>query len=339
MTRERLRTWRPLISIGMLVLFVWLPLAELSHLIGVYMLAVVPPSVESIAPLPVPEAVTVVLVGVDTKDMTEPKSSVRSDSIIVGTIDPYTVSVRLLSIPRDTYVNIPGRGMDKINHAFAFGGGTRRNTGIWLTKETIIEFLGIQTIDYYFIIDMVSVPRLIDAIGGVEVDVDVSDPRLPDKGRHRLTGKEALVYARWRYDHMGDINRVKRQQKLLLAIFQQLKTASPRDVALNPDMLRFALSEIRTDVSLGDALFYAARLQAMTVEDIEFYQVPGRFMNLNGISYWDPDLDALQPIIDKVFHWDENPKDMTRLQTVYAHRFSIATLGRCLDEYHCPATS
>lgn len=283
-------------------LLLWIPLAYISHLAGIFIRAQqLPTPVQEDQPAesPEPSLITFMLLGVDAHDMEQPRASVRSDVIMVGTINIHDKQIRLLSIPRDTYVEIPGRGMDKINHAFAFGGGTRKNTGVWLTEATVCSFLGLERIDYHVLVDMNSVPKLVDAIGGVEIDVEIRST-LP-KGKHVLNGRQAITYLRWRYgDPMGDVGRVARQQEFLYALLDRLNQLDVGPETLQ--LARFALSEVKTNARLEDVMMLAGSLRGIGLQKIDLFIVPGWFMNLDGISYWRPDLDKLKPIIDKVFH-------------------------------------
>lgn len=244
-------------------------------------------------PLP---RVTVLILGLDTVDQDEPQSSVRSDTIIIGTIDITDRTVRLLFVPRDSYVQIPSRGWDKINHAFAYGGGTRGETGLWLAQAALKEFVSIENIDYYALVDMQAVARLVDRIGGVPVEVGIDDPRLPPRGLHMLTGSQFLTYARSRNDGQGDIGRIKRQQHLLQALLKHVQTIAAEHLV---SLVRFALEELQTNITLTQALAFSPNLA--NIASLECYIVPGKADYINGVSYWVPDVIALEPILREVF--------------------------------------
>ncbi|MBQ7454044.1 MAG: LCP family protein, partial [Selenomonadaceae bacterium] len=157
------------------------------------------------------DKVTIIIMGVDVR-----KDDVgRSDTLMIATVDPRIDQATLLSIPRDTRVRIRGRGYDKINAAFAYG-------GVELTTSTVENFLGID-IDHYIMIDTSSFVKIIDAIGGVDIDVEkrmVYEDPWDDNGglvidlypgQQHMDGKTAVTYVRYR-DSEGDIGRVKRQQ-------------------------------------------------------------------------------------------------------------------------------
>ena len=142
----------------------------------------------------------------------------RSDTLMVAALDVDKSKAALLSIPRDTRVAIEGNGFDKINHAYAFGGHS-------LTQKTVENLLGVK-MDHYILIDTRSFERIIDAIGGVDLNVEkrmyYEDPwddiggLVIDlyPGEQHLDGDRAIQYVRYR-DGEGDIGRVGRQQKFV----------------------------------------------------------------------------------------------------------------------------
>jgi len=152
----------------------------------------------------------------------------RTDTIIL-LHKPVHGPVALISIPRDSYVEIPGHGKNKINAAFAFGGAP-------LLVQTVEQLTGL-TIDRYFEVGFLGVADVVDALGGVDLcyDKDVNDPRSTlvwTAGCHHADGATALAFARMRYsDPLGDIGRTQRQQQLISAVAK--KALSPSTL-LNP---------------------------------------------------------------------------------------------------------
>lgn len=160
------------------------------------------------------EPFSVLLLGVDERK----GDRGRSDTMIVVTVNPNDESVKMLSIPRDSYVDIIGKDMkDKINHAYAFG-------EVDMALDTVEEFLDIP-IDYYVKINMEGFKDIVDALGGVTV---VNDMNLAHggfdfpKGEIELDGEEALVFTRIRYeDPRGDFGRQLRQKQIIQAIINE----------------------------------------------------------------------------------------------------------------------
>jgi LCP family protein required for cell wall assembly len=143
--------------------------------------------------------------------------------MIVVSVDTERKVVRLLSIPRDLWVNIPGHGNDRINTADMWGELAQAGTGPTLVKQTIQESLGIP-IDYYVRADFDGFMEIIDAMGGVEVDVEcpLTDIEL-EPGIQHMDGELALLYARSRIT-TNDFDRSRRQRKLLMALWGKAKS-------------------------------------------------------------------------------------------------------------------
>ncbi|NDI33831.1 LCP family protein [Chengkuizengella sediminis] len=148
----------------------------------------------------------------------------RSDSMILSIVRPSDLKVLLLSIPRDTYVEIPGRrGKDKINHAFAFG-------GVKLAKDTVEHYFDIS-IQNYAKINFYGFTQLVDALGGISLKVEKDLIKYTDSGaeiivvggKESYTGEEALKYARFRSDSQGDFGRTERHQEVIIAILDEAK--------------------------------------------------------------------------------------------------------------------
>ncbi|MGI6344630.1 MAG: LCP family protein [Bacillota bacterium] len=248
------------------------------------------------------QALTVLLLGIDIEDLEVPTSSARSDVIVLLRFDLVSLKVDLLSIPRDTLVEIPEHGMDKINHAFAFGGGPRRSTGAWLTRQTVANFLGLEGIDHTVVVDMNSVPKLVNALGGVEMDIEVKSDLFPS-GHCTLDGEQALSFLRWRSDALGDIGRVARQQQFALAVMRELQRLEFGTELL--DLIFYTLTEVRTDISLERALTLAAKFRGLTPDDVATHVIPGRYETRQGICYWIPDLAATESLVQEIFPSDQ----------------------------------
>lgn len=192
-----------------------------------------------------PYGINILIVGVDN-DIDDLHRR-RSDTIMLANINVQKHKVSLISIPRDARVPIPGYAYNKINHAYYYG-------GIKLLKRTVSEFLHVD-IPYYLIIDNAGVRNLIDSVGGVYINVeermhyvDRSGGLYIDlyPGWQTLNGKHAEQYIRFRGDTKADIGRIARQQKVIRAISNKLK--SPLVVLNSPRLLltliRFTESNI-----------------------------------------------------------------------------------------------
>ncbi|QJW44589.1 LCP family protein [bacterium BFN5] len=219
----------------------------------------------------------------------------RSDTLFVVTVDTNTKEVAMLSIPRDTRVKIPGHGYDKINHAYAEGGHT-------LSQKAVEGLLGIP-IDRYILIDFTSFHKIVDAIGGVNIDVekrmyyedpyDGKDGLVIDlkPGLQHLDGNAAIQYVRYR-DEEGDIGRVQRQQKFIKALMKEV--ASPSVITRIPAIIQQVSSAVKTDMSTTEMLSMAKILNDAYKNGLKTDMVPGKPAFISDISYWLPDVVALR---------------------------------------------
>ena len=159
------------------------------------------------------ETINVLLLGVDER----PGDRGRSDTMIFMSLNPNTNKMLMLSIPRDTYVDIPGRGLDKINHAYAFGGSE-------LSVQTVEQFLD-TTIHFYGRVNMEGLISGVDAIGGVTVNNPMEfshGGHTFKEGQITLNGEQALIYSRMRKnDPRGDLGRNTRQQEIIDAMIDE----------------------------------------------------------------------------------------------------------------------
>ena len=227
---------------------------------------------------------TVLLLGVDSPT----GYRTRTDTIILATIDTETRKARLVSIPRDTRVKIKG-GWDKINAAYVYG-------GIDLAKETVEDFLGIQ-IDRYAIVNFNSLVKLVDAVGGIEVDVPQRMYKPSENidlqpGLQTLDGAGALAYSRYRNTSGGDLDRIKRQQEVIKLLVE--KITGVQGLKNLPELINLMQENVETDIPVRE-IFALAKLAGDILEnDIVSLTVPGKNEKIDGLWYWQPDLAQLE---------------------------------------------
>ncbi|MCL6561352.1 MAG: LCP family protein [Firmicutes bacterium] len=213
----------------------------------------------------------------------------RSDSIIFVSADTQNKRLVFLSIPRDTLVDIPGYGRERINAAMAYGGPE-------LTVDVVSRLIG-QPIDYYVVTNYEGFVKLVDTLGGITLYVDKNmyhyDPERGgrfsinlSKGLHHLDGEKALMYVRYRGDPLGDINRVDRQQKFLCAVAKEM--LKPRNIVKAPVLIPKVKDCIYTNLPLKEMLVLAR--MARNLEDVQMINgtLPGYFA---GDPYWHVDPD------------------------------------------------
>lgn len=172
--------------------------------------------------------------------------SQRSDVIMLATVQPDGTTGSVVSIPRDSWVDVPGRGMNKINAAYALGGPS-------LLTQTVEGLTGVR-VDHFGVIDFAGFQTLVDSVGGIDVNVaratsnsgvDVAP------GLNHLDGTQALAYVRQRYDLPGgDIDRAKRQQSVLRALLGQVQ----QQASSNPLALYDFSRNVGDTVSVDDTL-------------------------------------------------------------------------------------
>ncbi|SEH38998.1 LCP family protein [Selenomonas sp. KH1T6] len=234
---------------------------------------------------------TIMIMGVDERA----DDVGRSDTLMIATIDPKLDQAALLSIPRDTRVKIKGHGYDKINAAYAYGGER-------LTQDTVEEFLGVN-MDHYIIVNVKAFQRIIDALGGVDIDVEkrmyYEDPWDDDggllidlrPGLQHMDGKTAVTYVRYR-DEEGDIGRIKRQQAFMKACME--KVTSPAIIPKLPSVIAEVFESVKTDLSVRQLLEFAGSLNKAKGNGLKTEMVPGRPLYIEGISYWIPKVSELR---------------------------------------------
>ena len=234
---------------------------------------------------------TILVMGVDVRE----DDVGRSDTLMIATVDPKLDRASLLSVPRDTRVRITGYGYDKINAAYAFGGEP-------LSEKTVENLLGID-IDHYVIINTKSFVKIIDAIGGLDIDVEkrmyYEDPWDDNggliidlyPGMQHMDGETAVTYVRYR-DEEGDIGRIHRQQKFMEACLD--KIISPDIVTRIPAVVREITEAIETDMTFRQLLEIAGALKAAQANGLQTDMVPGYPLYIDGISYWIPDVEELR---------------------------------------------
>lgn len=186
------------------------------------------------------KSVNILLLGVDER----PGDKGRSDTIILLSINPNTDSMIMLSIPRDTYVNIPGRGMDKINHAYAFG-------DVDLAVQTFEEAFNLP-VHYYVRVNMEGFKEGVDALGGVTIQNDQEFSQGGNqfsKGTIHLNGTQALDYVRMRKnDPRGDLGRNDRQRKVITAAIDEF--ASFSSITKVGNILDIIGGNVKTDLDM-----------------------------------------------------------------------------------------
>jgi len=235
------------------------------------------------------EPFSVLLLGIDTGDLGRTEQG-RSDTMMVATVNPQENKSTLVSIPRDTYVDIVGHDtQDKINHAYAFGGAS-------MSMDTVSEFLDIP-IDHYVSINMEGIKELVDAVGGVDVNNDLEfeqDGHTYNFGKIHMNGEEALGYLRMRHeDPEGDYGRQKRQRKVVEAVID--KSLSLSGATQYRSILDAMEDNMKTDLSFGNMRSIALDYRE-AFSNIDQLQLQGEGFNQDGVSYQQVDENELKEV-------------------------------------------
>jgi LCP family protein required for cell wall assembly len=238
------------------------------------------------------EPVTFLLVGSDTRGEVQAGEDPdgRSDAIMLARFSADRASAQLISIPRDSWVDIPGHGKNKINASYAFGGPS-------LLIQTVEQLTQVR-IDHYVAIDFDGIIQVTDDLGGVDVVVaeTTKNGRFTfPAGMNHLDGEQVRWYLAQRYGLLGgDFDRVKRQQQYLRAMFAKLFSA---DTFTDPGKLDAAMLAVTNAVSIDDSLDTGALLslaysmRGVTPANVEFFTAPVLGTGMEGpasVVYLDP---------------------------------------------------
>lgn len=279
---------------------------------------------------------TFLVMGVDER----PGDAGRADSVMLVSWDPKSDRMGVVSLPRDLWVQIPGYGYDKLNHSFAYGGEK-------LTVSTVETLVGLN-IDHYVVVNFQGFRKVIDAIGGVDIDVEkrmyYEDPVDPDgplvidfhPGEQRLDGTKALHYARFRADEEGDIGRMARQQKLLKALV--VEALRPSNVTRLPSIVRGVAGSVRTSLSVSDMAKLAVQGVGALKQPLATGSIAGEGGALAGIFYLVTDVATARADVYRVLTGQE-PDDAflakaTEAQAAYnvAWRTAAEAAARAAQE-------
>lgn len=244
---------------------------------------------------------SILFIGVDGSEKRKKDGAARSDALMLATFNKAEKSVKLLSIPRDSYVHIPEKDIyTKINHAHAYG-------GVKLTLETVEELLDIP-VDYYVKMNFNAFIDVVNALGGITVDVpytfseqDSKDrPKAItlEKGVQELDGEQALALARTRKKD-SDIQRGERQQQILKAIIT--KAVSVKSLGNYTDVMEAVGKNMTTDLAFDQMKSFLGYLQAGNNLNIETLSLAGKDSYINGVYYYQLDKTKLEET-KKILH-------------------------------------
>jgi len=226
-----------------------------------------------------------------------------ADVMLLVKFDPQTKKLTMLSIPRDTRTEIEGYGIKKINSSNVLGGPA-------LSAKSASKLLGGVAIDRYVRINVLGVGKLIDALGGVTVNVP-EDLKYQDDSQHlyinlkagkqHLDGDKALQLLRFRNDGRGDIGRIQRQQVLMRALMDE--ALNPGTLVQLPKILEVVKEHIDTNLTVEELLALVGFGVRTNRSNMQMLMVPGRFSNPSeySASYWIPNPERISTMMAQHF--------------------------------------
>lgn len=254
----------------------------------------------------------ILLCGVDGKHE-------NADTIVLASFNTEKKTLKLLSIPRDTYSNVDNRGIPKINGSYSVD--HKGNI-----EQTIheVEMLTSLPIDRYAITTFEGFEKAIDAIGGVEMyvpsDLQYSDPYQDleidlKQGEQVLDGEHALQFVRYRAGYAtGDLGRINAQQLFFSALGDELLSASI--ITKVPALAKVVSEEMETDLTVSEMIWFFKQAQGMSSEDIEMFTLPGTPDYIDELSYYIPSESGIIELINSEFMEDGKQIDATDLDLV-----------------------
>lgn len=222
---------------------------------------------------------SVLMLGIDTGDMGRVEQG-RSDTMMVMVVNPESNKTTLLSIPRDTYTEISGKGiMDKINHAYAFGGAA-------MSMNTVQNMLDIP-IDYYASVNMEGIQQIVNAVDGVtitpEISFNQSGYSFVEGQTMTMDGAQALAYSRMRkQDPSGDYGRQSRQRAIVEAIVDE--ALSINSVFNYQSILKTMEDNVKTNLTFNQMVNISLNY-SKPLKNFEEIQMSGTGTKMNGIYY------------------------------------------------------
>jgi hypothetical protein len=250
----------------------------------------------------------VLVLGLDDAVNMDNDEEKRADAILLISMENATGKVRILNIPRDTWVEMPqNKGETRLSNVYAVGGAP-------LMVRTINQTFDIS-IHQYVVIDLATFGRIVDAVGGidlyVEQNMDYDDPEAElsihmRQGYRHLDGKGAEYYLRYRSDDLGDLGRTQRQQKFVKAFYAKLLRVDtlPKIPAI-ADIIK---QNVTTSAELFDSVHIGNVIRKLSIEPPRTIMLPGDFSR-NDDTVWIMDRAATDEIIHELFPPEETGKE------------------------------
>ena len=254
------------------------------------------------------DRVNVLMTGIDYAEERKGRTDFRTDTIMLLSVNFKTGEVDILSVPRDSYADIAGTKRKwKINGAYMSAGGADGD-GFNCLMETVSNTIGGIPVDYYIGVEMQAVKDIVDVIGGVWYDVDYEiymNNRHLEKGYQLLDGQAVLDYCRARKGITSgtDIDRIDRQQRLLMEVFNQMKSGA--QLQKIPEMYTTLQDEIYTNLNLSQITALALFALDLDLDtEMNRYTLKGEYMKAYSATYYVLDHNVTVDIIQEIFGQD-----------------------------------
>jgi len=254
------------------------------------------------------EPYSLLLLGIDQRG----KEPARSDAIIYAVVRPKDNKLLLISIPRDSYVEIVGKNKpNKINAAHAFGGAK-------MSVDTVEKFVG-NPVDYYATINFRGLIDVVDTIGGIKLPITkniVNKSKYHEKftieaNKPKYFGTEALNYVRYRED--SDFNRTARQRTFIGAMINEMK--SIKNITKIDDLIKIAGENFKTNMK-ADEITKMAESLIQSSPEIMSYMLEGSDKKINGIYYYMPKDSSVTAIQSAIKSWLDPSSEAADLETL-----------------------
>ena len=245
---------------------------------------------EAVGGAGIKDRMDILVLGIDAR---QGETMTRSDTIMLARIDVKNKKVAVVSIPRDTRIEVPGSPFPKVNAACAVGGPKLACKVVGDLMDTDIK--------YYVLMNFNGFKGIVDALGGVTIDVErrmykPSEDIDLKPGVQRLNGRQALAYVRYRGYATGDIGRLEHQQKFLMALAHEM--FQTKTILKLPKLVPEIAKNVQTNLSLRQMVALAELAKDFTPESLAAQTLPGYFYTHAGISYWVADKKIASTLLD-----------------------------------------
>lgn len=283
--------------------------------------------------------VNVLIIGVDYAEERETwngKHEYHADVMMVMAINFDENRVDLISLPRDTYAKIPGvKGIYKLNASLNCGGGFEAEDGAGFLKtcEAASWMLGGIPVNYYYAVTMPAVKQLVDAVGGVDYNLEISFQmagRDYDAGPQHMNGQGVLDYLRVRKNVQGsgDLNRINRQKKMMIALFESMQEQNL--ILKIPDIISSFSGQLFTNCTFGQTAALTKFAYGLSSDDIGMYSMGGTLTNIFNWNFCLTDQSNRVKIIQEVYGIDV-PKELEYTADYAAYRWADMIATQYLD--------